>query len=232
MLMKRYQNERGYTHLNWLKSMHSFSFGDYYNPNHRGFASLRVINEDRVIPGAGFATHAHKNMEIISYVLKGALAHKDSMGNGSVIKSGDVQIMSAGTGVTHSEYNASDDEEVHFLQIWITPNVQNELPTYQQKSFLFEEVHDRFHVVVSPDGEDNSLLIKQNARMLVGKFSKNNKTIVQTQLNHQYWLQMAQGIAEINGITLSAGDGLALQNEEMINIFSLTENNVLLFDLF
>lgn len=231
MITKRRRDERGPTDAGWLKSMHTFSFGHYQDPDHMGFGPLRVINEDRVIPGAGFGEHPHSNMEIISYVLKGELAHKDSMGNGSSIKPGDVQIMSAGTGVRHSEFNGSDGEDVHFLQIWIMPNVQNEAPDYQEKTFDLDDTLNKFRVVVSPDGEDGSLTIKQDARMLTGKFEEGQTGEFRTQKDRKYWLQVAKGIAEFNGEKASAGDGFAIQNEDVIKITSVTDTEVLLFDL-
>lgn len=231
MITRKSKETRGLTNIGWLKSKHSFSFGDYYDPENMGFGPLRVINEDRVAPGAGFGAHPHHNMEIISYVASGQLAHKDSMRNGSVIKPGDVQIMSAGTGVVHSEYNASDTEEVHFLQIWIMPNAHNERPTYQQKSFTPEEMHNTFCVVVSPDGEGQSLVIKQDARMLVGLFDEGNRTTLQTLSNRRYWVQMVHGRATVNEEHLSAGDGVAVEHEKALHITSLTDSEILLFDL-
>ncbi len=231
MITKRYRDERGPTDAGWLKSMHTFSFGHYQDPAHMGFGPLRVINEDRVIPGAGFGAHPHSNMEIISYVLDGALAHKDSMGNGSTIKPGDIQIMSAGKGVTHSEFNASDSDEVHFLQIWIMPDVANENPDYQQKSFDPEEMHNQFRVVISPKGEDESLTIKQDAKMLSGRFDEGAELSVPLQSNRKYWLQVAKGIAELNGEKASAGDGFAISEEDAISLKSVTESEILLFDL-
>lgn len=231
MIAKRYRDERGPTDAGWLKSMHSFSFGHYQDPDHMGFGPLRVINEDRVIPGAGFGEHGHSNMEIISYVLKGKLAHKDSMGNGSSIKPGDVQIMSAGSGVRHSEFNGSDDEEVHFLQIWIMPNVENEAPNYQEKSFIDENMKNDFRVVVSPDGKEGSLRIKQDARMLVGGFEEGQSGEFQMQKGRKYWLQVAQGIAELNGDKAAAGDGFAITDEDSIVIEAITDAEILLFDL-
>ncbi|CEG56079.1 pirin family protein [Legionella fallonii] len=231
MMIKRNKETRGLTNISWLKSKHSFSFGDYYDPEQMGFGPLRVINEDRVIPGAGFGFHPHNNMEIISYVVSGQLAHKDSMKNGSVIKPGDVQIMSAGTGVMHSEYNASNTEEVHFLQIWIMPNVRNERPNYQQKLFSPEEMHHCFRVVVSPNGEEQSLVIKQDARMLAGRFDKGEHTVVQTKSNRRYWLQMVHGSVIVNEERLSSGDGLALEREEILNIASVVDSEIILFDL-
>lgn len=231
MLTKRYRDERGPTDAGWLKSMHSFSFGHYEDPDHMGFGPLRVINEDEIIPGAGFGTHPHRNMEIITYVLKGSLFHQDSMGNGSIIKPGDIQIMSAGAGVAHSEYNASDAEKVHLLQIWIMPNVYNEAPNYQQKTFDEGDMHNKFRVVISPDGEDGSLLIKQNARMLAGKFEDGKTTVFETKRGRHYWLQMAQGIAEVNGEKMSSGDGLAIKDEDSIIVTAQTDTEILLFDL-
>lgn len=231
MLTKRYRDERGPTDAGWLKSLHSFSFGHYHDPDYMGFGPLRVINEDRVIPGAGFGTHPHSNMEIISYVLSGELAHKDSMGNGSVIKPGDVQLMSAGTGITHSEFNNSKDKEVHFLQIWIMPNVENEAPSYQQKSFDQKEQSNKFQVVVSPDGENGSLKIKQDARVLVGKFDESVTSIFKTKPKRRYWAQVAKGMVEVNGEKGSNGDGFSFENEAEIIINAKTDAEVLLFDL-
>ena len=231
MLTKRYRDERGPTDAGWLKSMHSFSFGHYHDPEHMGFGPLRVINEDRVIPGAGFGEHPHENMEIISYVIKGELAHKDSMGNGSSIKPGDIQIMSAGEGVTHSEYNASDKEEVHFLQIWIMPNVVNKAPDYQQKSFDPDSFNNQFRVVISPDGEKESLLIKQDARMMIGKFDEGISSVFKTKPGRKYWVQIVQGIADINGEKASSGDGFSIESENQIIINSKTDSELILFDL-
>lgn len=231
MITKRYRDERGPTDAGWLKSMHTFSFGHYQDPAHMGFGPLRVINEDRVIPGAGFGAHPHSNMEIISYVLEGELAHKDSMGNGSSIKPGDIQIMSAGKGVTHSEFNGSDSDEVHFLQIWIMPDAANQNPDYQQKSFDPEEMHNQLRVVISPDGEDGSLTIKQDAKMLSGHFDEDAEFTFLTKSGRKYWLQVAKGIAELNGEKASAGDGFAISDEETISLKSVTESEILLFDL-
>lgn len=231
MITKRDRNERGPTDAGWLKSMHSFSFGHYQDQDHMGFGPLRVINEDRVIPAAGFDEHRHRNMEIISYVLKGDLAHKDSMGNGSSIKPGDVQVMSAGSGIRHSEFNGSDSEEVHLLQIWIMPNVENEVPGYQQKSFTPEEMNNQFRLVVSPNGEQGSLSVKQDARMFAGKFDEDVTVKFETVNGRKYWLQMAQGKAEINGESASAGDGFAITGEDVIAIKSITQAEALLFEL-
>lgn len=231
MITKRHSNERGPTDAGWLKSMHSFSFGHYYDQAHMGFGSLRVINEDRVAPGAGFDTHAHNNMEIISYVLDGELAHQDSMGTGSVMRPGDVQLMSAGTGVTHSEFNNSDAQEVHFLQIWIIPNQRNPQPRYQQQSFAPEQLHNKFQLVVSPDGEDGSLRIRQDARMLAGRFDAGAETKVSLKPGRKYWVQLARGAAEINGESASAGDGIAIEYETRLGVKALADAEILLFEL-
>lgn len=231
MQVKRYRDDRGPTDAGWLKSMHTFSFGHYHDPEHMGFGSLRVINDDRVIPGAGFGTHAHSNMEIISYVLSGKLAHNDNMGNGSVIKSGDVQLMSAGTGVTHSEYNDSDTGQVHFLQIWIMPDVENTQPGYQQKSFDLDEMRNQFQVIVSADGADGSLVIKQDARLLIGKFDEDMEHEFATAKNRKYWLQIAKGNTTVNDEDAAAGDGFAIQGEDKIVIKTETASEILLFDL-
>lgn len=230
MLAKRHRENRGRADAGWLKSMHSFSFGHYHDPAHMGFGPLRVINEDRVVPGAGFSTHSHANMEIISYVLEGELAHKDSMGNGSVIKPGDVQVMSAGTGVAHSEFNNSDKDGVHFLQIWIMPGVQNAEPSYQQKSFA-DSARNVFVTAISPDGADGSLVIRQDARMLIGRFDENQEAHLPTRPGRRYWLQIARGMAEINGEKSGAGDGIAVRDESAITIKSITDTEILVFDL-
>jgi len=231
MQIKRDRNDRGPTDAGWLKSMHTFSFGQYHDPNHMGFGPLRVINDDRVIPGAGFSTHPHSNMEIVSYVLSGELAHKDSMGNGSSIKPGEVQLMSAGSGVTHSEFNASSTDNVHFLQIWIMPNVENTKPGYQQKAFDAEEMQGKFRTVVSKDGEDGSLVAKQDARLLIGRFDADDSTNFETRTGRKYWLHVAKGKASVNGEKAAEGDGFAITNEAQIAIASETDSEVLLFEL-
>lgn len=231
MLTKRDRNERGPTNAGWLKSMHSFSFGHYHDPRHMGFGPLRVINEDNVMKGAGFGTHPHANMEIISYVLEGELAHKDSMGTGSTIKPGDIQLMSAGSGVSHSEFNNSQTQDVHFLQIWIMPNVQNATPSYQQKSFAGTQDRNTFQTVISPDGIDGSLVIRQDARMLVGKFDADAGVELKAQPGRKYWVQVAQGSARVNDEEAKAGDGFAIENEDLITVKSLTASEILVFDL-
>lgn len=231
MLIKRDRNERGPTDAGWLNSQHSFSFGGYYDPAQMGYGPLRVINEDRVVPSAGFQTHPHSNMEIISYVLSGALAHKDSMGNGSTITAGEVQLMSAGSGVSHSEFNASNDEDVHFLQIWIVPNKSNTQPGYAQKRFDEADMHNRFHVVVAPDGAEGALAIKQDARLAIAKL-ESGATLNQTLAdNRKYWIQVARGELSVNGETAKAGDGFAVDQETQLVLQAQAPAEVLLFDL-
>jgi quercetin 2,3-dioxygenase len=190
-----------------------------------------VINEDRVAPDSGFETHSHANMEIISYILEGEIAHKDSMGNKAVIKAGEFQIMSAGTGVTHSEYNKLSDQDLHFLQIWVIPNVKDEAPSYQQKAFDDTEMKDGFRLVVSPDGENGSLTIKQDALLLIAKFDENVVIEHSLMLNRKYWVQMVKGNAQINGESASSGDGFAIENEGLLSIKSESRTEILLFDL-
>lgn len=232
MIIKRNSEDRGPTDLGWLKSMHSFSFGHYHDPQHMGFGPLRVINEDRVTPGAGFATHPHDNMEIISYVLSGELAHKDSMGNGAVIRPGEIQIMSAGTGVTHSEYNASNDNEVHFLQIWIIPEQRNTKPGYQQRPVDPETVKNRFAPVIVPEGgNNNALSIKQNATVYLGRFDAGRESTFKADPGRKYWLQIVRGKAQIAGQTGQGGDGFAIAQEESILLKTLSDAEFILFDL-
>ena len=231
MITKRDSYARGPTDAGWLKSKHSFSFAHYYDAEHMGFGPLRVINEDEVIAGAGFETHPHNNMEIISYVIEGELAHKDSIGNGSLIKPGDIQLMSAGTGVTHSEFNGSKENPVHFLQIWIMPNVLNQAPGYQQKYFAAKEQQNRFRVVVSPDGEQESLVIKQDARLLVGKFDANLEFGETLDPGRKYWIQTVRGEAKIQGETALAGDGFAIKDETAVQLKIVAPTELLLFDL-
>lgn len=231
MLTKRYRDDRGPTDAGWLKSKHSFSFGHYMDPEHMGFGPLRVINEDRVIPGAGFETHGHNDMEIISYVLDGELAHKDSMGTGSVIKAGDVQLMSAGSGVRHSEFNNSNDNGVHFLQMWVMPNVKDAEPTYQQKAFATDADTNKFVLAISPDGQDGSLTIRQDTRMYVGRFEESASYEFPLDPSRRYWLQLAEGIADINGEEARAGDGFAISEETVLKIQNTTQTKIILFDL-
>lgn len=232
MIIIRPAQERGKTNFGWLDSKHSFSFGSYYDPRQMGFSSLRVINEDQVQPGQGFGTHSHQNMEIISYVLQGALEHKDSIGNGSVIRPGDVQRMSAGTGIAHSEFNASDTEPVHFLQIWIQAEQRGIQPSYEQKNFSLEEKQGKLKLVASSDGRDNSITIHQDANLYVSVLNKGDRVTYNTDQNRSLWIQVARGSAAINGQTLETGDGAAITQESELELVAITNNTeILLFDL-
>jgi redox-sensitive bicupin YhaK (pirin superfamily) len=200
--------ERGYADHGWLRSFHSFSFADYYDPRHMGFGPLRVINEDRVRPGAGFGTHGHRDMEIVSYVLEGALAHKDSMGNGSTIVPGDVQRMSAGTGVLHSEFNHDPARTTHFLQIWIEPSVAGIAPSYEQKHFAAEEKRGRLRLIASPDGAAGSVRLHQDARLYAGLFDGAERARLELAPGRKSYVHVARGGLRVNGEALAAGDAL------------------------
>ena len=231
MFIKRYRDERGPSDTGWLKSMHTFSFGHYQDPNHMGFGPLRVINEDRVIPGAGFGTHPHNNMEIVSYVLDGALEHKDSMGNGSVIKPGDIQRMSAGTGVTHSEYNHSKEEGVHFLQIWFLPEKENIAPSYEQKSFPDSDKSGQFKLVMSHGGRDGTVDINQDVNMYVALLGDGDETVFTAEKNRIQWVQIARGMVSVNDEMLKEGDGLAVKEEDKLVFHNAQDAEILLFDM-
>jgi redox-sensitive bicupin YhaK (pirin superfamily) len=231
MITIRRSNERGISKFNWLDSRHTFSFGDYYDPKHMGFSDLRVINEDRVDPGAGFPTHSHRDMEIITYVLQGALAHKDSTGTNSAIRVGDVQRMSAGTGISHSEYNASKSEPVHFLQIWIIPNESGLKPGYEQRAFDLEAKAGSWVLVAAPEARDGSVTIHQDAELYLANFSKRQTTSYRLKPGRQAWLQLTRGAATLNGTSLAAGDGAAVTEETLLQIESLADSELLLFDL-
>ena len=224
-------NERGHADHGWLESYHTFSFADYYNPDAMGFRALRVINEDRVAAGGGFPTHGHRDMEIISYVLEGALAHKDSMGTGSVIKPGDVQRMSAGTGVQHSEMNASKTEGVHFLQIWIVPDRSGHKPGYEQKAFSTADRQGRLRLVASPDGRDGSVSIHQDATISAGLFAAGESAKHVVADKRHAWLQVARGAIEVAGEKLAAGDAIAAVGPGELVIKGTADAEVLVFDL-
>ena len=230
MLEIRKAEERGYADHGWLKSYHSFSFADYFDPEHIEFGALRVINEDRVAPGQGFGTHAHRDMEIISYVLEGALAHKDSMGTGSTIVPGDVQRMSAGNGVRHSEFNQEKAKVTHFLQIWIEPSVSGIAPSYEQKHFGAAEKRGRLRLIASPDGADGSVSIHQDARVYAGLFSGAEQASYALTQGRLGYVHVARGGASINGQKLAAGDALKTDAGE-IRIEGGDQAEVLLFDL-
>ncbi len=232
MITIRKAEERGVSKLNWLNSQHTFSFGSYRDPRYMGFSDLRVINDDRVIAGAGFGTHGHRDMEIISYVLAGELAHRDSMGTGSIIRPGDVQRMSAGTGVTHSEMNASETEPVHFLQIWLIPDTQGLTPSYEQKHFALSERQDQWRLVGSRDGQAGSVTIHQDVRLYTATLSTDTKLTYELVEDRKAWLQVARGEVTLNGETLSAGDGAAISDlSSLVLIGGADEAEVLLFDL-
>jgi redox-sensitive bicupin YhaK (pirin superfamily) len=231
MITVRNAESRGFADHGWLHSRHSFSFGSYYDPDHMGVSNLRVINEDRVAPGGGFATHGHRDMEIVTYVLSGALEHKDSLGNGSVIRPGDVQRMSAGSGVLHSEYNHSSEEAVHFLQIWLEPNRLNAAPGYAQQHFPVEQRRGRLQLLVSPDGRDGSISANQDA-LLYGARLEAGEAVQHTLAEgRQAYLQVARGSVLLNGQALTAGDGARVQADPVIRIAATDTAEVLLFDL-
>lgn len=231
MITIRKSEERGHLNYGWLDTYHTFSFDQYYDPAHMHFRSLRVINEDRVAPGKGFPTHSHRDMEIITYILAGALEHRDSMGNGSVIRPGDVQRMSAGTGVAHSEFNPSDADPVHLLQIWILPRLRNLAPSYEQKTFSADERRNRLRLVASEDGSDGSVAIQQDARLYAAILDRDSTIEHTLTENRHVWLQVARGNVNINGHDLTQGDGGALSGERSLKILSSDEAELLLFDL-
>lgn len=231
MLEIRPAAERGLANFGWLYSQHSFSFGSYYDPQHMGFSDLLVINDDRVRPARGFDTHPHRDMEIFSYVLEGALEHKDSMGTGSVIRPGDVQMMSAGTGIRHSEFNASREEPVHFLQIWIVPNRKGVEPRYQQHHFSETEKRGRLRLIISPDGADGSLSVHQDARVYAGLFDGAEQQRFELPENRFAYIQVARGALTVNGQRLVAGDGARLRHVREIDFSEGDDAEVLLFDL-
>ncbi|GAA5232563.1 pirin family protein [Verticiella sediminum] len=231
MLNIRKAGERGAADHGWLKSFHTFSFASYHNPKERGFSDLLVINDDRVAPGMGFGKHPHADMEIFSYVLEGRLEHRDSMGNGSVIEPGDVQMMSAGTGVAHSEFNPSTDEPVHFLQIWIVPGVAGAAPTYQQKRYTPQDKRGRLRLIISPDGADESLVIRQDARVHAGLFDGDETATLVLDENRYAYVHVAQGSIELNGVKLDTGDGVRVRDERELTFAKGQGAEILVFDL-
>jgi redox-sensitive bicupin YhaK (pirin superfamily) len=231
MLQVRHSDERGRAQFGWLDSRHTFSFGDYYDAKHMGFGPLRVINEDRVQPGRGFGTHSHRDMEIISYVLEGALEHKDSLGTGSVIRPGDVQRMSAGTGVQHSEFNHSTSELVHFLQIWIVPDQQGLPPAYAEKKIPDEEKEGRLRLVMSGDGRDDSISIHQDVDLYAAVLKPGESVEHRFAPDRNGWIQIARGAVTVNGTALNAGDGAAIVNADRVSIRGASDAEILLFDM-
>ncbi|MEL6130819.1 MAG: pirin family protein [Cyanobacteria bacterium J06633_23] len=232
MITIRTASERGNANFGWLDSRHTFSFGSYYDPAHMGFGTLRVINEDKVAPGQGFPTHSHRDMEIISYVVDGALEHKDSLGNGSVIRPGDVQRMSAGTGISHSEYNASKDSPVHFLQIWVLPEKQGIDPGYEQTYFSPEEKQGKLRLVGSNDGRDGSVTIHQNMNLYAARLTTGDQVNHRLPASRVAWVQVVRGAIALNGQSLSAGDGAAITATESLAIQGQSnEAEILLFDM-
>ncbi len=231
MLNIRKSAQRGHANHGWLETYHSFSFADYYDPKHMGVSHLRVINDDRIAPGAGFPTHPHRDMEIVTYILDGVLAHRDSMGNGTTIHSGEVQRMSAGTGITHSEYNASETEPVHLLQIWIMPNQQGLTPSYEQTLFTPEEKQARLRLIASPDGREGSVTIHQDALMYASLLANGDSVQYAVQENRIAYLHVARGSVKLNGAILTTGDGATVHAENISVAGVGSDSEFLLFDL-
>lgn len=231
MIAIRKGTQRGLSKFNWLDSRHSFSFGDYYDPRHMGFSHLRVINEDRVAPGGGFPTHSHRDMEIITYVLEGALAHKDSTGTSSIIRVGDVQRMSAGTGISHSEYDASQSEPVHFLQIWIVPDKTGLEPGYEQKAFPLDKNRGRWTLVASKERRADSVAVQQDVEISAARFAPGERAILRLDPGRRAWVQVARGSVMLNGILLRGGDGAAASEEGMLELKAVNAAELLTFDL-
>ncbi|HJW81244.1 MAG TPA: pirin family protein [Acidiferrobacterales bacterium] len=231
MIQVRKSEDRGHANHGWLDSYHTFSFADYHDPAHMQFSVLRVINEDRVAPGAGFPTHGHRDMEIVSYVLDGALEHKDSMGNGSVIRPGDVQRMSAGTGVRHSEFNASATEPVHFLQIWILPKANGIAPGYEQKHFAPADLAGRLCLIAAPDGREGAVTMHQDALLYATKLDGAMRVSHALAAGRRAYVHVARGGVVLNGTPLAAGDGARLEHEPVIELAADGSAEVLLFDL-
>jgi quercetin 2,3-dioxygenase len=231
MLTVRPAAERGHAQHGWLDSRHTFSFADYYDPKHMGFRALRVINEDRVEPGRGFGRHHHDDMEIVTYVLDGVLAHQDSLGNGAEIRPGEVQRMSAGTGIDHSEFNHAADHRVHFLQIWILPEHKGLRPSYEQRAFPLGEPRDELLLVASRDGRDGSVTVHQDVEIRAGRLRRGVRVVHSLRPGRHAWLQVTRGAVDASGKRLVAGDGLAVSDEKQIELVATEDAEVLLFDL-
>jgi redox-sensitive bicupin YhaK (pirin superfamily) len=231
MIQVRWGNKRGHTELDWLNSYHSFSFGDYYDPQHMGFRHLRVINEDWVKPGGGFPTHSHRDMEILTYVLEGALEHKDSLGNGSAIRPGEVQRMSAGTGISHSEYNHSQAEPVHLLQIWILPDKRGLEPGYEQHAFIGEARSGTWQLIAAKGGRDGSVSVHQDVDVFVARLAPGGQVSHRLKPGRHAWVQVARGAVVLNGTPLRQGDGAAVSAEAILEFGANDMSEILLFDL-
>ncbi len=231
MITLRQGDERGHANHGWLDSYHTFSFANYYDPKHMGFRDLRVINEDWIQPSAGFGAHSHRDMEIITYVLEGALEHKDSLGTGAVIKPGDAQRMSAGTGITHSEFNNSTTSPVHLLQIWIMPDTDGVTPSYEQKNFPLEEKLGKLRLIAAKDGREGAVKINQDVDLYTSVLETGDRLVHVLQPNRYAWLQVARGEVKVNNVDLKAGDAIAASETESLNISTDTEAEILLFDL-
>jgi redox-sensitive bicupin YhaK (pirin superfamily) len=231
MIQIRHAAERGHFDHGWLDTYHTFSFADYYDPAHMGFRALRVINDDRVDPGQGFGMHGHRDMEIITYVLEGALEHRDSMGNGSLLRPGELQHMTAGTGVRHSEFNPSDREPVHLYQIWLLPDRKGLRPSYEQKAFSEEERRGKLRLVASPDGKQGSLMIHQDARLYLAMLKAGETVSHPVNPGRHAWVQVLRGRVTLNDHLLSAGDGAAVSQEEKLVIGATANAEIMVFDL-
>lgn len=231
MMKLRKSDARGHTQIDWLDSRHSFSFGQYMAPEHMGFRALRVINDDRVAPGQGFGTHGHRDMEILTYVLSGALAHKDSLGTGSTILRGDVQVMSAGTGIRHSEFNPSSAEPAHFLQIWFLPDRNGLTPRYEQKRIPVVTEPGRLHLIGSKDGREGSVVIHQDVVLHAGRLRPGEKAELALAPGRQAWIHVAEGSVTLNGVTLDQGDAASLAASDGLALMAQRESEVLAFDL-
>jgi redox-sensitive bicupin YhaK (pirin superfamily) len=231
MLQVRRASERGHLNHGWLDTYHTFSFGDYYDPEHMGFRALRVINEDYVAAGMGFGTHGHRDMEIVTYVLEGALQHKDSMGNGETLRPGEFQRMSAGTGIRHSEFNGSPTEAVHLYQIWLLPEKAGIQPSYEQKFFADDEKRNRFRVVASPNADDGSLKIHQDASIHLALIDAGKEIEYPLKAGRHAWLQVLRGSVAVNGVSLQTSDAVAVSEESKLAVVGKTSAEVMLFDL-
>lgn len=231
MIKIRKAQERGHANHGWLDTYHTFSFANYYDPNYMGFRALRVINEDRVDPGTGFGTHGHRDMEIVTYVLEGALEHKDSIGNGSVIQPGDVQRMSAGTGILHSEFNHSQTEAVHLLQIWLLPETKGNPPSYEQHNFGLAKTPGQLRLIAARDGRDGALTVHQDVDLYGAVLAKGDRISHSLRPKRHAWVQVARGTITLNGVSLDQGDGAAISDEIDLSISATTDAEILLFDL-